>query len=134
MCWGVEVTQEKMILVSLGEELVVIPCEHNDNTYLTMLWYQQKNGQGLKLLTYSVGKDSNDIEDKDNPNKWAATERPEVLKYYLKIAKPEVGDSAVYFCAASTQPHRADGALGKKLQREHYPIPPTGGAHMQFLF
>lgn len=113
MCWGVEVTQKKMLVVSAGNKVVIL-CEHNDNTYLTMLWYQQKKGQGLKLLTYSVGKDSNDIEDKDNINKWA-TERPEILKYYLKITNPEVGDSAVYFCAASTQPHRAGETLPKKL-------------------
>ncbi|CAJ0940914.1 unnamed protein product [Ranitomeya imitator] len=76
-------------------------CRHNDQTYITMLWYQQKKEGGMKLIAYSTGKDHSEIEDKENKDKWHL-ERPDILKSYLKIKKAGVLDSAVYFCASSS--------------------------------
>ncbi|KAG9471510.1 hypothetical protein GDO78_014553 [Eleutherodactylus coqui] len=101
-------------------------CSHNDQTYLIMLWYQQKKGRGMKLIAYSSGKDDSNIED--NAKKWVL-QRPDILKSSLTITKAAVQDSAVYFCASRAQLHTTGGKSTKNLDfRENLQFPPTGGA------
>ncbi|KAG9471508.1 hypothetical protein GDO78_014551 [Eleutherodactylus coqui] len=103
-------------------------CSHNDQAYVTMLWYQQKKGRGMKLIAYSSGKDDSNIEDKKNEKK-LVLQRPDILKSSLTITKAAVQDSAMYFCASSAQLHTTGGRSDKNQEfRENVQFPPTGGA------
>ncbi|KAG8547200.1 hypothetical protein GDO81_028851 [Engystomops pustulosus] len=111
-CLGIKVLQkEKFLSTSVGKT-VTMSCSHDDQSYITMLWYQKKMEGGMKLIAYSTGKDHREIEDKEVEDKWGL-ERPDILQSSLKIHNAGVQDSAVYFCASSTQLHTADGKAAK---------------------
>ncbi|CAM5081342.1 unnamed protein product, partial [Natator depressus] len=100
LCSGVTVTQkEKFIAIQNGSK-GSIPCEHDDSSYYTVLWYQQKaTERQLQLVAISVGVNSSDME-KEFQTRYSVT-RPATLNTSLTINPGMVEDTAVYFCAAS---------------------------------
>nr|XP_042711031.1 uncharacterized protein LOC122174160 [Chrysemys picta bellii] len=100
LCSGVTVTQkEKFIAIQNGRE-ARIPCEHDDKTYITVLWYQQKGAERqLQLVAFSVDGNPAVIEDQFK-TRFNVT-RPATLNTSLTINPGTVEDTAVYFCAAT---------------------------------
>ncbi|KYO37517.1 hypothetical protein Y1Q_0015254 [Alligator mississippiensis] len=49
LCSGVTVTQKKKFIAIQNGTNAILPCEHNDNKYFTILWYRQKAGAGGEL-------------------------------------------------------------------------------------
>ncbi|KAG6921950.1 hypothetical protein G0U57_004593, partial [Chelydra serpentina] len=100
LCSGVTVTQkEKFLTIQKGSK-GNIPCEHDDISYYTVLWYQQKAAEKqLQLVATSVDVNSAVIEDQFQTRYSVA--RPATLNTSLTINSGTVEDTAVYFCAAS---------------------------------
>ncbi|CAH2322620.1 T cell receptor beta variable 12-5 [Pelobates cultripes] len=101
LCQGVVVTQEKSLqLVTVGEP-ANIHCRHDDKTgAYSMLWYQQKPGDGLALMGISAREHDSTMEENFKGN-WDI-ERPNLEESILKRnGTVSIQDSAVYFCASS---------------------------------
>ncbi|CAM5078445.1 unnamed protein product [Natator depressus] len=100
LCGGVTVTQEEKFIAIQNGSKARIPCKHNDSSYITVLWYQQKaTERQLQLVATSRDVNSADME-KEFKNRYSV-ERPEMLNTSLTINPGMVEDTAVYFCAAS---------------------------------
>ncbi|MEE6486996.1 hypothetical protein FKM82_014755, partial [Ascaphus truei] len=96
---GVVVTQGKIFVIAQTGSSVALPCQHDDRSYITTLWYQQKAGHGMQLIGLSTGENDSQMEQ-EFKNKWSL-ERTELLKSSLKLERAESQDAAVYFCAVS---------------------------------
>ncbi|KAL8202741.1 UNVERIFIED_CONTAM: hypothetical protein K2H54_024157 [Gekko kuhli] len=101
LCSGVTVVQkERFMILQVGAN-ASIPCEHDDASYITILWYRQKRSsteRQMQLIGYSVhGNDPVMEMDKTKFD----IDRQDVLKAFLNIAAVQAADTAGYFCAAS---------------------------------
>ncbi|MEE6487003.1 hypothetical protein FKM82_014761, partial [Ascaphus truei] len=104
LCYGVQVIQEPKLLLVQTEKSVDLHCQHNDNSYYNMLWYQQKPGEGLKLMVLSINANEENMEEAFK-SRWNL-KRSEVLKSTLILTSANIEDSALYFCASSIHSHR----------------------------
>ncbi|KYO37515.1 hypothetical protein Y1Q_0015253 [Alligator mississippiensis] len=66
LCTGVIVTQKEFVAIQNGTD-ANLPCEHDDGTYFTVLWYQQKDQGQLQLVVISVCEENAAIEEKYKP-------------------------------------------------------------------
>ncbi|MEE6487001.1 hypothetical protein FKM82_014759 [Ascaphus truei] len=104
LCQGVVVTQnEKLTMVTAGNS-VNLHCQHNDESYYYMFWYQQKPGEGLEIMVYSTDVKAGDMEEKFKA-RWSLN-RTHILNSTLRLKSAESQDAAVYFCAVSKHSHR----------------------------
>ena len=76
----------------------VITCTYTDGNSDYFLWYKQEPGKGPQLL---IAIRSNKGKEEDQRLTVLLNKTAKHLS--LHIATTEAGDSAVYFCAASTQ-------------------------------
>ena len=76
----------------------VITCTYTDGNSEYFPWYKQESGKGLQFL---IGIYSNKAKEEDQRLTVLLNKTAKHLS--LHIATTEAGDSAVYFCAASTQ-------------------------------
>ncbi|KAG9471503.1 hypothetical protein GDO78_014546, partial [Eleutherodactylus coqui] len=103
---GFQISQSPKLLIRRTGELVELHCQHNDNTYFPMYWYQQKPQQGLKLMVYSpsastdasAGASAGSMET--DFSTWSF-KRTETTSSNLSLPQSTAQHSAVYFCAAS---------------------------------
>ncbi|CAK6983131.1 immunoglobulin lambda-1 light chain-like [Scomber scombrus] len=80
---------------------VQIECSHDDSSLTVMLWYQQrKDSLSMTLIGYGY---PNSQKYEGQFEKQFKLTREDTVKGALKILKANLSDSAVYFCAASTQ-------------------------------
>lgn len=92
--------QSSSQIVTEGTKDLEITCSHNDSSLSTMLWYQHKqSSRSMSLIGYTVvrGDPVYESQFKDR----FKLERKEVFRGSLIIGT--VSESAVYYCAASTQ-------------------------------
>ena len=100
---SVEFKQPSSKVVVEGTKELDIPCSHDDSSLTVMLWYQhQQNSQSMILIGYTVLMGDPNYEDQFKGSRFQI-KREDTLKGSLIIQQLNTSDSAVYFCAASTQ-------------------------------
>ncbi|XP_063289889.1 uncharacterized protein LOC134574711 [Pelobates fuscus] len=99
VCQGVVITQTPRLLLKTPGSSAEMKCHQNDESYIDMFWYQQKPGEGLKLMIYSP--EANKIQKMENvfESGWEL-ERNDIQNSVLRLKSAEIQDSAVYFCAS----------------------------------
>uniref|UniRef100_A0A8D0AJ16 Ig-like domain-containing protein n=1 Tax=Sander lucioperca TaxID=283035 RepID=A0A8D0AJ16_SANLU len=99
---GVQVHQSPSAAIRKAGDDVQLVCTHRQPDYTVMLWYQQSPGDtALKLIGY-VQYSSTSYEESYKGH-FNITGDLSTSKGYLLIRTVNSSDSAVYFCAASTQ-------------------------------
>ncbi|KAI3367353.1 hypothetical protein L3Q82_026160 [Scortum barcoo] len=89
-------------VVNKGTEELRINCNHDDSSLQVMLWYQQKHSdRSISLIGFNVRLGDPSYEDQFKDR--FQIKRNDTLKGSLIIRTLNPSDSAVYFCAASTQ-------------------------------
>ncbi|TEA40642.1 hypothetical protein DBR06_SOUSAS9410009, partial [Sousa chinensis] len=76
----------------------VITCTYTDSALDYFLWYKKEPGKGPQLLI-----DIRSNKNKKEHQRWSVLLNDKAKRLSLHISDTQPGDSAVYFCAASTQ-------------------------------
>ncbi len=77
-------------------------CSHDlGGEYFQMSWYQQLQGQSIKLIVHTVPYNSQPDFGDVSEDKFSAT-KTEAQTGSLTVKNVEPGDNGVYFCAVST--------------------------------
>lgn len=104
---------------------MTLTCEHDNLDHYRLYWYKQtKVDVGLTLLIFSAGQNMVENEAPFTTSKYKAT-RPEIKTSTLEIMKLETEDSALYYCATSTQYHTTAALLNNNHNSNTAPT--TGG-------
>lgn len=95
--------QSSSQVVKEGTEELRIDCSHDDSNLQVMLWYQHKqSSQSMSLIGYKVLQSEGTYEDQFKDSRFQI-KGENAMKGSLIIRTVSLSDSAVYFCAASTQ-------------------------------
>lgn len=85
-----------------GTKELRINCSHDDSSLATMLWYQHRqSSRSMSLIGYTVVYDDPNLEGQFRER--FKLKREDMITGSLIIDPVKPSDSAVYFCAASTQ-------------------------------
>ncbi|KFO27531.1 T-cell receptor alpha chain V region CTL-L17 [Fukomys damarensis] len=93
-----QVKQNPQFLTVQEREISILNCTYENSAFDYFPWYRQLPGKGLELLTY-VRSVMNEKED--GKFKVFFSKSSKELSLHIRDSQP--GDSATYFCAASTQ-------------------------------
>lgn len=94
--------QSSSQVVREGTEEIRIDCSHDDSSLQVMLWYQHKqSSQSMSLIGFTVLQSEPTYESQFKERFKLTSE--ETVRGSLIINRVKPSDSAVYFCAASTQ-------------------------------
>uniref|UniRef100_A0A674IHK0 Ig-like domain-containing protein n=1 Tax=Terrapene triunguis TaxID=2587831 RepID=A0A674IHK0_9SAUR len=96
-CSGAQINQTPSLVLKKGHRAQLI-CEQTYG-HSNMFWYRQDPRQGLQLLFLFVHKQQT---DKGNVTDRFQAERPQTELLHLDISPVKPEDSAVYFCASSS--------------------------------
>lgn len=97
-----DVIQTPDFHVARSMENISMTCEHDNSGYSTKLWYRQVKGMELVLIGYTVNTATATMENGFDDGRISI--RPEKIeKSIMTISKLSSQDSAVYYCASSTQ-------------------------------
>nr|UYS90884.1 TRBV6.4 [Tiliqua rugosa] len=113
LCSGITVTQRDHFQIITVGSSAKIHCEHDDASYITILWYrQERHGEKrqLQLIAHSVQGNDPQIEVKEY-----SIDRPSVKEASLSTPEQKAEDSAVYFCAARGQAETLYFGQGTRL-------------------
>ncbi|KAG8429714.1 hypothetical protein GDO86_019413, partial [Hymenochirus boettgeri] len=94
----VTVTQDERFLIVKQGDSVKLHCSYTGSGFYSMLWYQEKEEQGLKLMVLSGDTKPGDMED--GFREWTL-DRPNMQSSSLSLQQVKAQHSAVYFCAVS---------------------------------
>ncbi|KAE8589271.1 hypothetical protein XENTR_v10017497, partial [Xenopus tropicalis] len=92
------VVQTPGFLLAQSGRNITIQCRDQSN-HFAMYWYQQNQGEGLKLMVYSSGAKEETME-KDYGGRWSLN-RSDIYNSALKLEGAKMEDEGEYFCASS---------------------------------
>uniref|UniRef100_A0A3B5B2N4 Immunoglobulin V-set domain-containing protein n=1 Tax=Stegastes partitus TaxID=144197 RepID=A0A3B5B2N4_9TELE len=93
--------KETQPIITNSKEKVEFTCSHDDGALNVMLWYQQTESGKMNLIGFGYYL-SNPNYEKEFENRFKIT-RENIQTGGLVIDSVDASDSAVYFCAGSTQ-------------------------------
>ncbi|KAK9533960.1 hypothetical protein VZT92_009045 [Zoarces viviparus] len=100
---SVSIEQSSSQIVKIWSEKVTINCRHDDNSLSVMMWYQHRqSSRSMSLIGYMVEQSPPSYEEQFKETLFRIR-REDTLRGSLLIHIVNLTDSAVYFCAASTQ-------------------------------
>ena len=121
-----QVQQEPAAETSEGTG-INITCSHPNTQFSQLIhWYRQLPGRGPAFITSAV-KDSTEVPDPEG-RLWVSADRRSSA---LWLARPRLGDAAVYYCAVGAQESKPGLRPGtNRLGRGGGTVPsgPAGGA------
>ncbi|ELV13425.1 T-cell receptor alpha chain V region CTL-L17 [Tupaia chinensis] len=97
-----QVKQGPQSLVLHEGEISILNCSYENSAFDYFLWYKQYPGKGLELIA-SIRS----VKNENEAGRFTVFFNKSEKRFSLHIAASQPGDSATYFCAASTQcsPH-----------------------------
>nr|AAS07032.1 scTCR-zeta [synthetic construct] len=105
-----QVRQSPQSLTVWEGETAILNCSYEDSTFNYFPWYQQFPGEGPALLI-SIRS----VSDKKEDGRFTIFFNKREKKLSLHITDSQPGDSATYFCAASTNAYKVIFGKGTHL-------------------
>ncbi|XP_012589450.1 PREDICTED: uncharacterized protein LOC101629122 [Condylura cristata] len=121
-----QVEQRPQSVKAKEGETAIMNCTYKNSAFDYFPWYQQRSGQGPELLlAIRINK------NREEKGRYSLLSNSSVKYLSLHIKTLEPGDSATYFCAASTQCSPGTCSLCPNLQLKLQPDPVCGGSGAQ---
>ncbi|KAI5947377.1 T cell receptor alpha variable 29/delta variable 5 [Manis javanica] len=104
-----QVKQTSPSLSVQERRVAILSCDYNNNLFDYFLWYKKYPARGLALLI-STGS------DKEEDGRFTIFLNKSAKHFSLYIANSQLGDAALYLCAASAQCSPGTCSLYPNLQ------------------